>query len=417
MTVTAIDATFDSYAHSDGTQDETSATLLVAASDGSVLKAAQIKFATVTPLAGASAVSDSTLQINVTVENVEAGEGVTVHSYFADGVSSDPDTDTGANKYARSDDGALVDIDCSSTGSKTGDLTAAADAEILASVSGVGYWSAGLVQWAQEAFESVSIEALENAGSDPATLTVTWTITATGTIASSLAKVTASATVTQVYTTTVASLLAKVTDALTVEQSQPTAIASLLATVTFSGTSSIYLDSVIASLLAPVSDDVQVVMQPDAVIAALLAPVSDSLTVSQEYITAVASLLAAVSAALSVSQEYPVSIASLLAPISDALTVTQEYPLAIATLLAAVSSSFTVASTNNATIATLLAAVIFGSVLDTQIIFQIIGAGADHAHVYDATTRSREFTPFSRDATARSREFVPISHDPETRSR
>lgn len=178
MTTAVIDATFDSYAASDGTEDETGTAILVGAAVDGVTQRSQLYHPT-TGITAGSTVTDTDLQFNVTVENIEAGEGVNVRGYNTNG-SDDPNADTAADKYARSILGTImVGIDCSSTGSKTGDLGATGDAIVEAQIG--SFVSFGLAHLNQDAEERISIESIENAGSDPATLTVVYTEPAGGT--------------------------------------------------------------------------------------------------------------------------------------------------------------------------------------------------------------------------------------------
>ena len=109
-----------------------------------------------------------------------------VKPYNATG-DNDPDLDDGATKNTRSTNGAtLVTIDTSTTGSKTGDLTATADDHILGNLSSPGFYSLAFTQTLFDLGEVIDIEALENAGTDPATLTVTWTPAASARMLASL---------------------------------------------------------------------------------------------------------------------------------------------------------------------------------------------------------------------------------------
>lgn len=181
MTVSNIDADFDSWADNAGTETEVSGTLEVAvASVTGNPSAGQLRFPLAAITAG-STINDSDIQFNVTSENVETVEGISVRPYNDTG-DDDPDGDDAATKYSRSTapTTTLAEIDCSATGSKTADLGTTADGQIEGNISSPAFYSIGLEQLLQDAGEFVVLEAIENAGSDPATLTVDWTAGAGG---------------------------------------------------------------------------------------------------------------------------------------------------------------------------------------------------------------------------------------------
>lgn len=186
MATAIIDCDFDSEAADDTTSGSEVATTVRVADEveaGSVDYRTQLRF----PLTSisASAVTDSDLQFNVTAENVEAGEGVSIHPYNDTG-DDDPDADSIADKFTRSTSATTFTtlIDCSSTGSKTGDLGTTADSIILGNLTSPGFISLGVRNSGVtiDTGETVSIEAIENAGTDPATLTVVYTEAAAGAV-------------------------------------------------------------------------------------------------------------------------------------------------------------------------------------------------------------------------------------------
>ena len=174
MATLNIDADFDSRASS-GAEDETETTVIVGAV-ATIENRVQLRF----PLTGVtdgSTVTDATLQFNVTAES-GAGQTIDVYAYNGDG-QADPDVDVAADKFSRSLSATLLinDLAASTVGSKTGDLGATADGHIQTNLSGVDRYSIGLSAGAglTPTTESVTIEAIENAGTDPATLTVVYT--------------------------------------------------------------------------------------------------------------------------------------------------------------------------------------------------------------------------------------------------
>ena len=177
-TTAVIDADFDSYVTFDGSsyvQNETATTVRIQASDGFTITRGQVRFP-LTSITDGSTVSDTDIQFNVTSENVEAGEGVQFGAYNDTG-DDDPDPDTAQNKYLRSNvnDAIWVQVDCSTTGSKTGDLGASADAVVQGNLASPDLIALGIQAWLQDSGEVVLFEAIENAGTDPATLTVVYT--------------------------------------------------------------------------------------------------------------------------------------------------------------------------------------------------------------------------------------------------
>ncbi len=175
-TVANIDADFDS--ESDGTtESETGIVARVSGTDASPTFTAQFRFPLSSIPSGAR-INDAVVQFNVTAENLAGSEGIDVRSYGTAG-DDDPDTDTAANKKTKSNGGTtLVTITTSATGSKTGDLGTTADSEIQGNIVSPGRYSLGFnPNSLMDSGDSVSIEAIENSGSDPATLTLDYTQT------------------------------------------------------------------------------------------------------------------------------------------------------------------------------------------------------------------------------------------------
>ena len=180
MTVSNIEVDFDSEATDAGAGSEITGDLDCVFNFSTVTQNFQLRFPLGVITVG-SAINDSTLQWNVLSESLEAGEGGGPNLYNGTG-DDDPDADDLITKYNRSNGTPLVTIDCSSTGSKTGDLGATADTAIAGNLSSPGFISFGVTPVGFENAEAFDIEAIENAGSDPATLTVDWTPPAAGTV-------------------------------------------------------------------------------------------------------------------------------------------------------------------------------------------------------------------------------------------
>lgn len=175
-TVANIDVDFDSDAYSSGSEAETGTSLAVSNNFFFVQSRVQFRFPLSSLPTGAT-INDSDLQFNVINAVNAADEGVIVKSYGTSGGQTNPDTDSGSTKYTNSDNGStLANIaGCNSTGSKTGDLGATADGHIQTNIDSPDFYAIGLTHLNLETSEYVGIESIENAGSDPATLTVDYT--------------------------------------------------------------------------------------------------------------------------------------------------------------------------------------------------------------------------------------------------
>ena len=182
-TVATIDVGFDSYATdpSSGadTETEDGTTLTVGLGEffgTTFVNRVQLRFPLSSITAG-STVNDSDLQFNVTSANANNIEDA-VHAYNNTG-DDDPDPDTPTTKLSRSIAGTALVAGSSlftSTGSKSVDLGTTADGQIEGNINSPAIYSLGL-KGRETGVVSVQslIEAIENAGSDPATLTVDYT--------------------------------------------------------------------------------------------------------------------------------------------------------------------------------------------------------------------------------------------------
>lgn len=124
----------------------------------------------------ATSVTDVTLQINVTAENVESTDTVNFNMYGTD-AQGDLEADSAATMNTNCAGTTLVSVttEIQATGSATVDLGASADSQVLANVGSPDRFTVGMTQTNFASTEEVSFEAIENAGTDPATLTVVWT--------------------------------------------------------------------------------------------------------------------------------------------------------------------------------------------------------------------------------------------------
>lgn len=165
-TVADIDADFDSYVNSSGTESEGGTTLTVGIQ--TLTYRAQTRFS----LASISTpINDVDWQGNVAgVSQVDAGDAVSWNQYG----TSDPDTDSAATKYTNSGGTSYVTATgMNTTGSKTVDLGTTADTDVGNQVSSPGWFTVGIAPSTGFATpETFIFEAIENAGTDPATLTV-----------------------------------------------------------------------------------------------------------------------------------------------------------------------------------------------------------------------------------------------------
>lgn len=176
-TVATIDCDWDARSDSDGATDATLTTVTVGFPATAVQRTGQLRFPLSSITAGAT-VNDSDLQGNLTSSTMEAGEGWQVQAYNDTG-DDDPEADSGATRFTRSTNGSVLvsDANGTSTGSRSVDLTATADGQIQGNISSPAIYSLGLRHLGADSGTNdiVAIESIENAGSDPATLTVDYT--------------------------------------------------------------------------------------------------------------------------------------------------------------------------------------------------------------------------------------------------
>lgn len=136
----------------------------------------------VTIMAG-STINDVDFQGNVNFSQMEGTETTLIRPYNTTG-DDDPQPDSGANKYTRAANGSnLISTTVfDTTGSKTVDLGTTADGQVQGNISSPGIYSLGLSGGGLSGVDTTQIEAIENAGTDPATLIVDWTAPAAGTV-------------------------------------------------------------------------------------------------------------------------------------------------------------------------------------------------------------------------------------------
>lgn len=193
-TVANIDADFDGYAESDG-GSTTGTTITVQRGGGfDEPRRVFIRFPLAVLPTGVT-VNDVSLQFNKTSESVEVGEDIEARSYNSIG-DDDPQADDSDTQFVSCATGTIrATITGDGTGSISVDLGTAVDAEVEGNIDSPDRWSVGLVGDADwESSETVVIEAIENAGTDPATLIVDYsTAGADGAIAATLLEPIASA--------------------------------------------------------------------------------------------------------------------------------------------------------------------------------------------------------------------------------
>ena len=174
-TVATIDTDYD--AHTSATTKNDTATVLRCA--GGVTARAACRFALSSITAG-STINDVDFQYNITTAT--AGATYTIRPYGAGG-AGDPAPDTAATMFAAIiAQSAYITADTApaTTGSKTHDLGTTADSDVAAALAG-GTFAIG---WQEDGDNhDARIEAIENAGTDPATLTVDYTAPAAGGVA------------------------------------------------------------------------------------------------------------------------------------------------------------------------------------------------------------------------------------------
>lgn len=368
-TIVSIDCDFDSY--NDGASEFETDTIVQVNVSG---KRAQFRFP-LTSIPTTPAINDSSIQFNVISENVEAGEGVAVHAYNGTG-DDDPNADNGSTKNTRSIGGtALVAlIDTSDTGSKTADLGATADGQILGNISSPGFYSLGFTENGFDLGEVIDIEAIENAGTDPATLTIDYTTTAT--ITSMLDEVSAALNVNQRYLTTVDSDLDEVTASLnaykapspniaatvdeiiaslSVQQSQRFTVAASVDELTASFSLNVVAVGVrIEASVDELTDSLEAVMLPQLTLGATLDEVSAALAAGQTDYLAVNSQLDELTASLNAYMQPGPNIAATVDELLAGLSVQQPYRITVTSILDELTALLAVAVEPRITIAALL---------------------------------------------------------------
>lgn len=374
MATAVIDCDFDSHANFSGAESETGTTVTVG-NVSSVTHRPQFRF----PLSGITAgstINDSDFQFNVVTNNgMDLADSFNARDYG----TSDPDTDNAATKFANSANtsplytGGLV---FNTTGSKTHDLGTTADTDIAARLSSPG-WLTIAIQGVSDGTENALIEAIENAGTDPATLTVDYTEPsgATLTIVSLVDEVSASLSVNQSYLTTTTSTIDEVSAVLNVNQSYPMTVASTIDEVTCSITLSSGYTANINSTVDEVAASLNAVMHPQITIASSIDEVSAALAVNQtDYITInstvdeiaaslnaylaagpnINSTIDEVSASLNAEQRYLVTIASVVEEVYGSFFIEMRAPVTIAATLDEVSALLNISAANFMTIQALI---------------------------------------------------------------
>lgn len=173
MTVSNIDCDYDSRIGNTSVDQETETSMVLG---GGLLSRVQLRFP-LSAITASSTINDSDIQYNVDSQaGMDAGDQTDINAYSTGGID-DPDADTGATKYGKSIGTTTYTSQVViTTGSKSFDLGATADGHIAANIGTPGRFSIALAPGTGFlTTESMTIEAIENAGTDPATLTVDWT--------------------------------------------------------------------------------------------------------------------------------------------------------------------------------------------------------------------------------------------------
>lgn len=120
-------------------------------------------------------ITDVDLQINVTADDAETNDLIQIRCYHTV-QGTDPSGDSAATRWTRSNNGTqYTTYDANGTGSRTFDLGTTADSDVEGELADTDRCTIALYSDASmDASEESTIEALENAGTDPATLVVSY---------------------------------------------------------------------------------------------------------------------------------------------------------------------------------------------------------------------------------------------------
>lgn len=120
-------------------------------------------------------VTDVDLQVNVTADDAETNDLIEIHCYHTV-PGTDPSPDSAATRWTRSSNGTeYTTYDANGTGSRTFDLGTTADADVEGELADTDLCSIAFYpDGTMDASEESTIEAIENVGTDPATLVVTY---------------------------------------------------------------------------------------------------------------------------------------------------------------------------------------------------------------------------------------------------
>ena len=173
MPTAVIDAAYDGETTA-SLKTDTGSTFQLSGTDGGVERP-YWRFSLSSITAG-STVDDSDFQCNVTAETLTGTDQVNINAYNSTG-DDDPELDAAATAHTRCAGTTLVSETAlyQSTGSKSSDLGATADSQIQGNISSPGFYSIAMTHTNFGAADTMDIEAIENVGTDPATLTVVYT--------------------------------------------------------------------------------------------------------------------------------------------------------------------------------------------------------------------------------------------------
>lgn len=208
-TVANIDIEYDGAVTRFGSKADSGTSLLV--DDESDEARAYGRFSLSSLPTGAT-VDDISIQFNVLTTNVSSGEGVRCISYNSNG-DDDPESDDASTAWSNSASGTGLVTDCETTGSKTTDQNGW-DSLVEGNIDSPDIFSIGIRESLLDSGDAITIESIENAGSDPFTLIVDYTTGVDASVSGEVATATAAglaATVTALQSTSIAGAVASAT--------------------------------------------------------------------------------------------------------------------------------------------------------------------------------------------------------------
>lgn len=180
MTTATIDCDFDAFVNSTASVYSKTGTNIDVGFLSTTTRRGIFRFP-LTSIAAGSTINDTDWQGNESsASSADVGDVIRINQYG----TSDPDTDAAATAFSNAGGTQYSTFTgLNATGSKTADLGTTADTDVQNQITSPGWFTVGLAPSTGMADpELPQIEAIENAGSDPATLTVDYTAPAAGTV-------------------------------------------------------------------------------------------------------------------------------------------------------------------------------------------------------------------------------------------